>query len=871
MNNLRKKVIAFAILVSMLFTQGSVFAAGSLRYSHTTYKKAGYNRDYGYHTYFARTYLGDNIAYCVDYGRRNPAQGTNLPEGRSLSNKSLSVLLNGYPYKSAAQLGVASNDEAYYATQLAFWIAARGESKKKPLNLNLNNITPASGMQTFYNNSAAAARRILAAAESNPYSYAKPTLSLDGSNAKLVQKDGKLVAGPYTVNGSNLKEAISLSLENAPASAKLSKTTVNPGEQVYVEMSQTEQGSTLYINAKSAGARYEGKVYETSPWDMQDFALAEKIVMNVSDKIGLKWNTIKGNINVLKVDQNNDRIKGVVFELQDMSGNKIAEGTTNDNGIVSFTDVTPGKYKLVETKAPNGYIKGDKPLEFVVETGKTFQIKVENIKMYGKLKVIKTDNINKTPIKGVEFEIFDENRQLVDTIVTDAKGEALSAELPLGKYTFRESKVPNGIVLDQTLRNFEITAHEQVIVKNVVNRRVMGKLHIIKTDDYAKKPIAGVKFEILDSNKNVVDTIVTDANGKATSKDLVYGKYTYREVEVPNDIVLDKTEYPFVITEDGKTIVKEIVNTKIKGQLQILKVDSETKQPLEGVKFQILDSNKNVVETIVTNENGIAKSSVLVKGKYFYKEVEAKDGYVTDDKEHEFSIMENGKVVEKTVENTKIKGKLKIVKTEDFFKKPLAGVKFQILDSDKKVVDEIVTDKDGIAVSKDLTKGKYTYKEVEVPDDIVIDETEYPFEVVENNKVIVKKIVNTKIKGSLEILKLDKDTKLPIPGVEFKVMDKDGNVIETIVTNNEGVAKSSTLLKGEYKFVETKAASGYVIENTEFKFKISKNNDLAKQTVFNSKKTLPVTGNGMGTNAMIFTAIATITVAAYISLRKIFN
>ncbi len=560
MKNLGKRIIALAILGSMLFTQGSVFAAQSLRYEHSTYKKVGYNRDYEYTTYFAKTTLGGNVAYCVDYGRRNPSQGTNLPEGRKLSQKATNVLMNGYPNKTAAQLGVANDDEAYYATQLAFWIAARGESKKKALNLNLNNISPVNGMNSFYNNSAAAARRILAAAESNSYSYAKPTLNLDGKTAKITTVNGKIVAGPYVVNGENLVENIELSLENAPASAKLSKTVVNAGEEVYVEMDQTEEGSTLYINAKSAGARYEGKVFETNPWDMQDFALTEKIKVNVSAKIGLKWETLKGNINVLKVDQNNERIEGVIFELQDMSGNKIQEGTTDKNGVVAFKDVLPGKYKLVETKAPNGYIKGDKPLEFVVETGKTFEIKVENTK-------------------------------------------------------------------------------------------ILGKLKIVKTEDFTNKPLKGVKFDILDENKKVVDTIVTDKDGIATSCDLPLGKYTYKEVEVPEDIVIDEKEYPFEITEHDQVIVKEIVNVKIKGNLEILKLDKDTNKPLAGVKFDIIDEKGNVVETVVTNEEGIAKSKVLVKGKYKFVEVEAKEGYILDKSEHKFEIKTNEEIVKETVYN----------------------------------------------------------------------------------------------------------------------------------------------------------------------------------------------------------------------------
>ncbi len=498
----------------------------------------------------------------MDCGKASAPQGLKLIEGRVISDYAMNVLFNGYPHKTAAQLGVSNDTEAYYATQLAFWIAARPESRKGAVVLNLNDVRPNKGMESFYNNSAAAARRILANAKSNPYRYAKASMSIDQSKAKRVQKNGKLVFGPYYINEKNLVESVKISLQNAPASAKLSKQIVNAGEPIYVEINEREQGSQMSLVAESAGMKYIGRAYHSYPSNMQDYAKIQKVREPVSSKIDLKWDTLKGKINVIKVDQNNERIVGVGFELQKQDGTKVAEAITDENGVVSFDNILPGKYKLVEIKGKEGYIKNDKPLEFDVEPGKTFEIQVENKKILGKLKIIKKDNIEKKPIKGVKFVILNEQKEKVDEIITDEKGEAISKELPIGKYT-------------------------------------------------------------------------------------------YKEVEVKDIYEKDEKEYPFEITKPDEIIEKQIENILIQGELELLKIDKDTKEPIQGVQFRILDENKKEIEVITTNEKGIAKSSKLGKGKYYFEEIKAKEGYINNSKKYKFEITKNGELIKETITNAK--------------------------------------------------------------------------------------------------------------------------------------------------------------------------------------------------------------------------
>ena len=145
--------------------------------------------------------------------------------------------------------------------------------------------------------------------------------------------------------------------------------------------------------------------------------------------------------------------------------------------------------------------------------------------------------------------------------------------------------------------------------------------------------------------------ITTDENGKAASKDLQIGTYTYKEVSVPKGYVIDENEYEFAVTSKETKIEKTVVNNRAKGALKIIKLEKGTKTPIEGVTFEILDENKNVVDTIVTNKDGIAEKQDLIVGKYYYREISAPDKYIVDSKEKSFKLTDNGEIFEATVYN----------------------------------------------------------------------------------------------------------------------------------------------------------------------------------------------------------------------------
>ncbi len=541
----------------------------------------------------------------------------------------------------------------------------------------------------------------------------------------------------------------------------------------------------------------------------------------------LSFQSEKGSIELIKMDQNKDRVAGVVFELKDSTGKVVGQNTSDSNGVVRFAKLEAGTYTLVEKSAPNGYIMGTKPFSATVKTGEVFRLEVVNTKVQGKLQIVKTDD-EKAPLSGVTFQILDSNKKVVDEITTDSKGLATSKYLAKGSYTYREIKVPNGIILDSAEYPFEISTNNQVVTKNIVNNRKRGGLKIVKVDD-ANMPLSGVTFQILDSNKKVIETVVTDKQGLATTKQLVNGTYYYRETKVPAGVIIDTNVYEFKISESN-LVTKKIVNQKEKGNLKIVKVD-DTAKALAGVKFEILNGKKEVVDTVTTNAQGIATTKYLPVGTYYYKEVAVPAGIVLDTQEHAFTLKASTTVT-KTVVNQRVKGGLKITKVDDS-NKTIANVKFEIKDAAGNVVDTITTNAQGIATSKTLTMGKYTYKEIYAPAGYIMDTKEYSFEVTETNKAIEKTVVNKLSKGGLKIIKVD-DSENPIAGVKFEILDENKKVIGTLVTDANGVTNSQELEIGTYYFREVSAPAGVVVDKTEHKFVVEKDGQVVIRKVINS-------------------------------------
>ena len=568
---------------------------------------------------------------------------------------------------------------------------------------------------------------------------------------------------------------------------------------------------------------------------------------------------LTGKLVITKVDDANKPLANVTFEIYDEEGYVMDTITTDENGKASSKNLDYGTYYFKEISAPEGYIMDETLYRFKLdEENRTFYTTVTNERYKGSLLIVKTDEDN-TPIKGVKFNILDENKEIITTIETNDKGLAGVQNLPLGTYYYQEIEAPDNVIIDNGVYEFKLETKDQIVRKDIVNEKVKGSLKITKVDD-EDKVIAGVKFNVLDENKNVVDEIVTNENGIAVSKELTPGTYYYKEVEVPDGYVLDGEEHKFEITNDVTLVAVEVVNEKAKGSLQITKYDSNG-STLAGVEFDILDENKNVVDHIVTDENGKAESKKLPLGTYYYKETKAPDNVVMDEAEHQFVLNENNQVVQKTVVNEVKHGKLKIIKVDEN-NEPLAGVTFEILDKDMNVIDEMVTNEEGIAESIELEKGTYYYRETKAPEGIKVDSSLHEFTIEEDGQNVIENVINYYIKGQLKIYKLIDGTQTPLAGAVFEITDENGEVVDTITSDEEGIALSEKLPYGTYYFKEIEAPDGYIKDENTYQFKVE-NEDIIETVVYNTEEELPVTGGLISSNMTIVLMVALVSVVGY--------
>lgn len=457
-------------------------------------------------------------------------------------------------------------------------------------------------------------------------------------------------------------------------------------------------------------------------------------------------------------------------------------------------------------------------------------IEWENVTTIGSIELIKVDQDDE-PVVGAKFALKSTDGKTYGELETGTDGRIMFYGVPVGEYILEEISAPEGYAIKDKSQNVTVVGGETSTVK-FVNERLTGKLVITKVDD-ANKPLANVTFEIYDEDEYIVDTITTDENGKASSKNLDYGTYYFKEVSAPEGYIMDENLYKFELNEENRTFYTTVTNERYKGSLLIVKTD-EDNTPIEGVKFDILDENKEHIITIETNEKGLAGVQNLPLGTYYYQEIEAPDNVIIDNGVYEFKLETKDQIVRKDIVNEKVKGSLKITKVDDE-DKVIAGVKFNVLDENKNVVDEIVTNENGIAVSKELTPGTYYYKEVEVPDGYVLDGEEHKFEITNDVTLVAVEVVNEKAKGSLQITKYDSNGST-LAGVEFDILDENKNVVDHIVTDENGKAESKKLPLGTYYYKETKAPDNVVMDEAEHQFVLNENNQVVQKTVVNDVK-----------------------------------
>ena len=266
------------------------------------------------------------------------------------------------------------------------------------------------------------------------------------------------------------------------------------------------------------------------------------------------------------------------------------------------------------------------------------------------------------------------------------------------------------------------------------------------------------------------------------------------------------------------------------GSLTINKVDADTGKALAGVTYRLFDANGNKMTDVTTGADGKAVFADLPLGSYSYQEISAPSGYVVDDTKYQITITSTTLNITETRTNALGKASVEISKVDADSNTPLQGAGFRLYDVSGSQVAEGYTDANGKLTFTGLKLGSYTCKEFQAPDGYELDDTAFPVVLNQNGQILKVTRENKLITGSIEILKVDADTKKPLAGVVYRLFDADGNKIADGTTDTNGKVTFDNLKPGKYSYQEISTVDGYQLDETKYDFSLTSENLNVKVT-----------------------------------------
>ena len=553
-------------------------------------------------------------------------------------------------------------------------------------------------------------------------------------------------------------------------------------------------------------------------------------------------------------------LEGVTFKVTTATGEYVPDknGYISSNGLY-FTDQdgkiqidgVVGTLVVTETKTIPGYSidPASKTQTVVVNPNDTQTLHFTNTPSTT-LVIEKYIEGTTTPLKGVTFLVTDSTGAVVGRsngeYITDENGRIVISDLEPGiTVTARETKTLEGYVLDTTPKSIAIKAGEVQTLR--FYNEAEGTLVIRKLDSVTKKPLAGVEFELTYADGGYVDNAnghlsslglyTTDANGEIRISG-VTGTIVVKETKTIEGYTIDEAERSQTVQvnpEDTQTLT--FYNDPI-GGVELIKVNADnTSERIPNVTFEIRKVDDELVETVTTDENGRAFVS-LEDGAYYAVEIEAAKGFKLDDTPHYFEV-ENGKTETVRITNQAMSGIL-IHKTDSTTGEGIYGVTFLLYDSTNTPIGQYTSDDRGYVYIENLESGRYYLRELE--NEGYVPDTQKKTVYVKSGETTEIEWENTPITGQIQITKTSADYNsmngwpagTPIPNTEFEIYNyRTGNLVDTIVTDKNGVAVSRPLPLGRYKIVESKSADFYGLDKTPIEAEIEFAGQIVKTAMTN--------------------------------------
>lgn len=553
---------------------------------------------------------------------------------------------------------------------------------------------------------------------------------------------------------------------------------------------------------------------------------------------------------VKKVDSSNPTkgLAGAEFSLE-MVGSDDPKfpmtGVTRQNGTYTFRGLKAGTYQVTETKAPEDYqIDNPGPYTVTLPTNGQKTVTVTALDTPITLasgSIRKVDKDRPTMglagatirITGIDNNFTYEGQTVEGGALTDVPWDTM----PVGSYVAEEIGAPEGYILPSPHEKKEFYWDKKNEVKLVFENDSKVKVQLLKKDE-SNNPLPGCLFTVI-KNGQTLFSAVTDAAGTITVPNVTEGTYWFVEKDAPEGYVVNSEPVTAYVSaadiQGNKTVTVEATNHRKPG-LEIVKIDSVTKEPVANCTFDIRSIDGTYHEALTTDGAGRIFLENMTPGSYEVKETAVPKGYNLNPEKQTVELTAGGTFT-LTFENVP-KTDFTLFK-HDSNNHPIAGVTFEISKKGGQSLGHFTTDGQGKLTVPNLEPGIYVAVEMDCPDDYILDKTPHEFQVNAGVTNVGIDVVNLK-KPEITVKKVDSIVGGGVEGAKFEIFyagtggtGSPAGTYESLgtkYTDANGIIHLDHLKEGWYRFTEVEAPAGYQLDEPSTQEIYLKGDDNAELT-----------------------------------------
>ena len=553
---------------------------------------------------------------------------------------------------------------------------------------------------------------------------------------------------------------------------------------------------------------------------------------------------------VKKVDSSNPTkgLAGATFSLEMVGSDDPSfpkPGVTGQDGTYIFDRLKAGTYQVTETKAPEGYqIDNPGPYTVTLPTNGQKTVTVTALDTPITLasgSIRKVDKDRPTMglagatirITGIDNNFTYEGQTVEGGALTDVPWDTM----PVGSYVAEEIGAPEGYILPSPHEKKEFYWDKKNEVKLVFENDSKVKVQLLKKDE-SNNPLPGCLFTVI-KNGQTLFSAVTDAAGTITVPNVTEGTYWFVEKDAPEGYVVNSEPVTAYVSaadiQGNKTVTVEATNHRKPG-LEIVKIDSVTKEPVANCTFDIRSIDGTYHETLTTDGTGRIFLENMTPGSYEVKETAVPQGYNLNPEKQTVELTAGGTFT-LTFENVP-KTDFTLFK-HDSNNHPIAGVTFEISKKGGQSLGHFTTDGQGKLTVPNLDPGIYVAVETDCPDDYILDKTPHEFQVNAGVTNVGIDVVNLK-KPEITVKKVDSIVGGGVEGAKFEIFyagtggtGSPAGTYESLgtkYTDANGIIHLDHLKEGWYRFTEVEAPAGYQLDEPSTQEIYLKGDDNAELT-----------------------------------------